>query len=198
MKGNKLRAAAPIFGKMSTMHKYLFAALVLVYGNSAYAQKGKSQDPVTYAKSITPEDLKKHLYIVAGPEMEGRETGTPGQKMAASYIESQFKTLGLTPGNGNGYQQPYPVFEDSVVSAAIEVSGRKFELNKDFNVNAGINHSATIFSGEVVFAGNGIVDSTRNDYAGITAAGKVVLVFQSAPPSPPTGGGGARTRIFRL
>ena len=48
--------------------------------------------------------------------MEGRETATPGQKRAAAYIESQFKEFGLLPGNGNSYQQVYPVFQDELKS----------------------------------------------------------------------------------
>ena len=45
------------------------------------AQKG---DPATYAKTITMGDLKKHLTIVAGPEMEGREAASEGERKAAA------------------------------------------------------------------------------------------------------------------
>ena len=37
--------------------------------------------------AITASDLKKHLTIIASDEMEGRETGTEGQRKAAAYIE---------------------------------------------------------------------------------------------------------------
>jgi hypothetical protein len=33
-----------------------------------------------YANTITSEDLKKHLSIIASDEYEGRETAMPGQK----------------------------------------------------------------------------------------------------------------------
>jgi hypothetical protein len=40
--------------------------------------------------------------------MEGRETGKEGQRMAAAYIEDQFKNLGLKQVESlNGYQQPF-------------------------------------------------------------------------------------------
>ena len=48
----------------------LIAVLALSTFNS-FAQKAAK--PEVYAKTITAEDLKKQLYIVAGPEMEGRE-----------------------------------------------------------------------------------------------------------------------------
>jgi hypothetical protein len=38
-----------------------------------------NSDPTKYMNSITADELK-HLYIVASDEMEGRETGSAGQK----------------------------------------------------------------------------------------------------------------------
>jgi Zn-dependent M28 family amino/carboxypeptidase len=168
------------------MRKYL---LILFTFSSIYAvgQKTKAPkipDPTPFAKTITAEDLKKHLYIVAGPEMEGRETATEGQRKAAAYIENYFKSLGLAPGNKESFQQQYPVFQDSLVNASIEVNGKKFEVNKDFAVNMGAAYSATMFGSEVVFVGYGISDSTRDDYAGINARGKIVLVLAGNPPAP--------------
>lgn len=141
----------------------------------------KTPNPAAYAKTITAEDLKKHLYIVAGAEMEGRGTATPGQKKAAAYIENHFKTLGLTPGNNGSYQQIFPVYQDSLVRASIEVNGKKFENNTHFTVNMSSAYSATMMGNEVVFAGYGISDSLRNDYANIDARGKIVLVLPGAP-----------------
>jgi hypothetical protein len=39
-----------------------------------------NSDPTKYMNSITADELKTHLYIVASDEMEGRETGSAGQK----------------------------------------------------------------------------------------------------------------------
>lgn len=44
---------------------------------------------------LSPENLKKHLFILASDSMEGRETGKKGQKLAAGYITSQFKNASL-------------------------------------------------------------------------------------------------------
>lgn len=143
----------------------------------------KAVNPVTYANSITAEDLKKHLYIVAGAEMEGRETATEGQRKAAAYIQNYFKELGLAPGVNGGYQQYYPVYQDSLVKASIEINGKKFQPFTDFAVTLGSANSSTFMNSEVVFVGYGISDSTRNDYKGIDARGKVVLVLAGSPPA---------------
>src|SRR5271170_7903300 len=80
-------------------------------------QAQKIPDPRPFAKTITAEDLKKHLYIIASADFQGRETATEGQHKAAAYIENHFRSLGLLPGNGENYQLNYPVFQDSLLGA---------------------------------------------------------------------------------
>lgn len=160
------------------------AALLLASTFTALAQKpGK---PDAWAKTITPEDLKRHLYIVAGPEMEGRETATPGQRKAAAYIEQQFRQLGLQPGNGNSYQMEFPVYQDSLVSAQLEVNGQAFQLDKDFNTNIGAGITATQRFSEVVFINSGAsVDSVKN----MNLTGKAVMVMGLSAPARGQAGG---------
>jgi hypothetical protein len=75
------------------MSRLYSLAFVLLFAQFAIAQKQttKMPDPKKYAASITTEDLSRHLYIIAGAEMEGRETATEGQRKAAAYIEQHFK-----------------------------------------------------------------------------------------------------------
>jgi hypothetical protein len=161
------------------MKKFFLALLFM----PVFAGAQKIPSPAKFAKTITAEDLKTQLYIVAGADMQGRETATEGQHKAAAYIESQFKSLGLLPGNNGSYQQHYPVFQDSLINAAITVNGQNFETEKDFVVNTSSNYTATLMGGEVVFVGYGLMDSTRNDYKDIDANGKIVLILAGTPPS---------------
>jgi len=123
--------------------------------------------------------------------MEGRETATEGQRKAATYIEDHFKSLGLQPGNNGNYQFGYPVYQDSLINASIEVNGKSFELNTDFAVNMNLAYTSTIMCGEVVFAGSGVIDSSRNDYKGVNTQGKIVLILPN--PTPPASSGGTST-----
>ncbi|WP_448957789.1 hypothetical protein, partial [Klebsiella michiganensis] len=84
------------------------------------------------ANTITPSALKEKLSVLASADMEGRETATPGQKKAAAFIEAQFKRMGLKPGNGESYQQYYPVYQDELTSKSFSVNGKQFEWDKDF------------------------------------------------------------------
>ncbi len=159
--------------------------LVMALAATSAASAQKIADPKPFANTITPEDLKKHLYIVAGPAMEGRETATEGQRKAAAYIESQFKALGLQPGNKGNFQLGFPIYQDSLAKATIEVNGKTFTMFNDFSISLMLAHTSTIFCNDVVFAGNGLSDSTHNDFKDV--AGKIVLLLQ--PQQQPSSGG---------
>src|SRR5262245_40769288 len=111
------------------MKKLLFV-VAMATGTIAFAQKKGS--PESFAQTINEEDLRNHLFTIAGPEMEGRETATDGQRKAASYIEQHFRTLGLAPGNKGNYQMTFPVFRDSVLSAQLMINDKPWSLNQDF------------------------------------------------------------------
>ena len=135
-----------------------------------------------YASEIKASDLKKHLSIVAGADMEGRETATEGQRKAAAYIEEQFKHIGLMhPSQLNGYQQSYPLFKDTLLNASLKIGKNKFILGKDFSVTAGNSLAQEIRSKQIIFVGYGIEDKAYNDYAGKDVKGKLVIFFSGEP-----------------
>ncbi|HEV3414392.1 MAG TPA: M28 family peptidase [Puia sp.] len=148
------------------------------------AQAQKIPDPRPFAKTITAEDLKKHLYIVASADFEGRETATEGQHKAAAYIENHFRSLGLLPGNGESYQLPYPVYQDSLENASLSINDQPFTLNTDFFAPAA-NNTIGLTGTEIVFAGYGISDSSRDDYKGLNVRGRIVVVLNGNPPGAP-------------
>ena len=66
-------------------------------------------DPTKYMNTITSDELKKHLYIVASDEMEGRETGSAGQKKAGVYLINQYKKDGISfPAAASDFYQKVP------------------------------------------------------------------------------------------
>src|SRR5690606_27626074 len=63
----------------------------------------------TYLKTITSAELKTHLYTIAGDEMQGRDTGSKGQKMAGQYIIDFYKKNNIPfPTGAKDYYQPIP------------------------------------------------------------------------------------------
>ncbi len=86
--------------------------LLFIFPISLFAQVATLSEDISklkYANTITVTDLKKHLYVLASDSMEGRETGKRGQKLAADYISSTFKSYGIPPYNDKSYFQKYKV-----------------------------------------------------------------------------------------
>ena len=155
-----------------------FISLLLVSG-SAFCQVANGWK---YAETIKETGLKKQLSIIASAEMEGRETGTEGQRKAAAYIESQFKAIGLTsPASLKGYQQFYPLLKDSLIVKTFKIGNRKFEYGKDFILQPGSGKEDAFKARDIVFAGYGIEDKNYDDYAGKDVKGKVVLIVSGEP-----------------
>lgn len=68
-----------------------------------------NSDPSKYMNSITAAELKTHLYIVASDDMEGRETGSAGQKKAGEYLIKQYESYKIPfPKGAKNYYQPVP------------------------------------------------------------------------------------------
>jgi hypothetical protein len=154
--------------------KKIFTLVLLAGALNSAAQKAAQPDK--YAKTITSDDLKRHLYIVASKEMEGRETGTEGERKAAAYIENEFKRIGLQPGNNGTYRQFYNIYQDSLVDAVLEVGGHRFTMDTDFSLQMANTLDATLRFSEVVFIGQNSADSARN----ANLAGKLVMI-QGSP-----------------
>ncbi|MFM9839555.1 MAG: M20/M25/M40 family metallo-hydrolase [Cyclobacteriaceae bacterium] len=58
---------------------------------------------------INVNTIQSHIKILASDSLEGRGTGTAGEKLALSYIQTRWKQMGLKPkGDGNLYTQKFP------------------------------------------------------------------------------------------
>lgn len=147
----------------------------------AYSQ----DDAAKYAESITPADLKKHLVIIASDSLEGRDTGSPGQKKAAEYVVKYFKEYGLQPiataaDGSKSFLQKYNLYKRSWGEVYIKADGKQYEFNKDFYLN-GILEAPEEIKSDVVLAGFGIQEAAYNDYAKLDVKDKSVIIFDGEP-----------------
>ena len=60
------------------LQKFLLSLLLSIPLFSLAQKQKKDKSAVTAAATITVEDMKRHLYTIAGKEMEGRDTPSPG------------------------------------------------------------------------------------------------------------------------
>lgn len=112
----------------------LFVAISLI---------AQDKTAMKFAKTITAEDLKEHLSVLASDEYEGRETGKKGQKMAAEYIAKHFETLGFEAPVDGSYFQKFDLTESSIGSVYFRKGEDKKVGFEDF-----VYYSSSETSGE--------------------------------------------------
>lgn len=154
--------------------KKLFTLIIILIAFQGYAQK--ETESVKYASTITEDDLREHLTIVASDAFEGRETGKRGQKLAAAYIKAHFESLGLVgpvkSEYGDGYFQRVPLYSMSPGKIYLKAGEAQLDNFKDV-IYFGNGNSGQEKSLEVVFGGKG----TEADLAGLDMKGKAVMVY---------------------
>jgi len=84
----------------------------------------------------TLNNLHNHIQYLADDNLEGRRTGTNGEKLAMEYISNQFKAIGLIPKGSDRYYQPFDVNDGKQMDPATQLMINKngLETGKDFFV----------------------------------------------------------------
>ena len=142
-------------------------------------------------QEIVKEDFQKHISFLASDELEGRGSGTKGEQTAGDYIAKHFQAFGFAPaGEANSYFQSFEVttghdyFPDNHFKINYQGIQSEFKIREDYTPFSfsGDGEAST----EVIFAGYGITHSEvqYDDYAGIEAKGKLVLILRREPTSP--------------
>jgi hypothetical protein len=76
-------------------HRLILLLLLVIAGYYVSAQK------------IEEKNIEKHIKALSSDEMQGRQTGSEGERMARSYIEKEFKKLKLSPKGTESYTQSF-------------------------------------------------------------------------------------------
>lgn len=127
-----------------------------------------------YASSITQEDLEGLLTIIASDALEGRETGTRGQKMAASFIEEEFKRIGLSPvvqsQEGLSYLQKFKLEDYNKDGIYLKTDNELFNLSDNI-LFSGRNEMSIAETQKI------IVLKAKEFYAPLNLINKIPLII---------------------
>ncbi len=137
--------------------------------------------------AVSPDSLVSTVRWLADDAREGRMTGSPGAAAAADWIAERFASAGLAPGSDGDYLQRYDATIGARLGAGNSLAFEGVEglgalrVEKDY-IPLGFSENDTV-EAPMVFAGYGITakDLDYDDYAGLDAKGKVVLVLRHEP-----------------
>jgi Zn-dependent M28 family amino/carboxypeptidase len=176
---------------MHTLKYCLVMACVILFSCSQEKNEGPS---------IVREKYEEYIRVLASDEFEGRKPFTEGERKTLDYLEKQFKSLGIEPGNGDSYLQEVPMVEitpDADTVMHLKTPRGIIDLRgfHDFTINSQRTvPNITWKNVPVVFAGFGVVapEYGWNDYENLDVKDKIVVVLVNDP-----GFGGDDSTFFK-
>ncbi|SEK51926.1 Zn-dependent amino-or carboxypeptidase, M28 family [Chitinophaga rupis] len=183
---------------MQTCYRLLLIAALALGACNRPGKNAAALEDSTAFKAITEEGFRQHLNVLAADSFEGRKPFTAGEEKTIRYLETQFKQLGLQPGNGNSYVQEVPMVEiTSEPAGPLVFKGKGGQLSLKYlddyvATTRRVTPKVQLNNSELIFAGYGIVapEYNWNDYAGLDVKGKTVVVLVNDP-------GFADTALFK-
>ncbi len=150
------------------------AAPAPVPGVSLYQAPAAQADRVRATVEFLADDL-----------LEGRQTGQRGHELAAVYVASRFRALGLQPAGDNGtWFQRVPLRRAAtegapIVTLARDGKSEPLAVGQDIAIRPSVTEQKRDLTAGLVFAGQGIRDAKLkiDDYAGLDVRGKIVVLL---------------------
>ncbi len=137
------------------------------------------------AQSISPDELKKDVYFLSSDSLNGRQTGSAGEYLAADYIIRKYKSIGLKPmGDNGGFLQSFETNIGIKYSGENYMSVNRAMLKPDSDYYV-INFSASgNVTGELQLAQYGIYapQIEMNDYEKINKENGTIFLIESSSP----------------
>jgi len=138
--------------------------------------------------------VRADVEFLASDNLEGRDTGSRGYSIAADYVASQFRAIGLEPGGekGSWFQQvPFRrASNEAPPKLTIGIGGQQIVLEpgKDAALRPSLTEKERKLSAGFVFVGYGLKDSRYglDDYRGLDLRGKIAVALSGAPSGLPT------------
>jgi Zn-dependent M28 family amino/carboxypeptidase len=133
-----------------------------------------------------------HIKVLADDKLEGRDTGSRGEREAQAYAVEQFKKAGAEPAGTNGFYQPVKFISRQIVekdcSLTLIRNGKheSITLGEDAIIGLRVMPAPEV-EAPLVFAGYGLKVPEKNydDFAGLDVRGKIIVIFSGSPSEIP-------------
>ncbi|MFJ1409864.1 M28 family metallopeptidase [Capnocytophaga canimorsus] len=162
--------------------------------------------------SINREAAMAHVEFLASDELQGRESGFLGSRVAAAYIVSQLRQYGISPLLSEGYYQPFSAYRvdsqskenkrytvvDSLITDLKEKTHYKLEMANVLGVIWGKKTDEYVIVGahfdhlgtDVYLHGDQIYNGADDNASGVSAVLQLAKAFKVSDKQP------ERTIIF--
>jgi hypothetical protein len=190
--------------KLSRMYRIGFVSLALAYPGAVPVSTAQTST-ITVGKVPTREEvgfaairetnLRANLGFLSSDGLGGRLSLQPGDDVAIAWVASEFAKAGLKPAArdaaGNpSYLQAMPLVEYRSDRAATAVTLQRAGKQTVWSTPkvGGAYRDAVDITAPVIFAGFGITapELGYDDYKGLDAKGRIVLVFDHEPQETDT------------
>jgi Zn-dependent M28 family amino/carboxypeptidase len=166
---------------------FMVTSLAALYGCSRGSNSSTSQSP-----AFSGDRLLAHIRTLSSDEFEGRAPGSKGEQLTVKYIEDQFRSMGLEPGNPDGtYLQNVPLVGiEPVGNIRLTLSGHGHTLEPrfpdDFVAWSKRVTATSSIDAEMIFVGYGVQapEFQWDDFKGVNVKGKVLIELVNDPPVP--------------
>jgi len=157
--------------------------LALLFTISAAAQTTSHFDGQTWWN---------HIKVLADDKLEGRDTGSRGEREAQAYAIEQFEKSGAKPAGTHGFYQPVTFVSRQIVEKECRLNlirdGKReaLALGEDAILSTRVMPAPEI-EAPLVFVGYGLKVPEKNydDFAGVDIRGKIVVIFSGSPSEIP-------------
>ncbi len=164
-----------------------FVLAVSVLGTRNSALSAQMPTPATrVTRALSADVYRAHLEYLSDDLLEGRAPATRGGELAAKYIATQFRRLGLEPaGDSGSYFHRVPIVA-LTPDPSLKVTGANpatLKYRDEYVLWSMRNEEQVNVAGPAVFVGYGIVapEWGWNDYAGLDVKGKIVFCLVNDP-----------------
>lgn len=154
-------------------------------------------------RSITIDAAKAHVYFLASDELEGRQAGHNGSRVAAQYIISHLRQLGIKPLDSS-YVQPFEAYsqerqkrkrwfvEPDSVAGLMNAAHRCLHLRNIIGMIPGRRSSEYVVVGahfdhvgmDVDLDGDRIYNGADDNASGVSAALQIARAFTESGVQP--------------
>jgi len=133
-----------------------------------------------------------HIKVLADDKLEGRDTGSRGEREAQKHAVEQLKNAGAEPAGSEGFYQPVKFVSRQILEIdcrlALLRDGKRepLALGEDAIITTRILPAPEV-QAALVFVGYGLKVPEKNydDFAGLDVRGKIVVIFSGSPSEIP-------------